>query len=265
MPLNHMSYKSLKDQVYGILEPGGDDSKFFDPFIMILIALNIIAVILESVTWIYIPYIHFFIIFNTFSLIVFSIEYILRLWAITSNVNFSKPLSGRIRYIFTPMASVDLLAVLPFYLPLLFPELRMLRVIRLFRVFRVLKLARYSESLQTFKHVIFREKDHLGFLFFCIVLLLTLSSCLMFEAEHEAQPKVFTSVPAAMWWGIVTLTTVGYGDMYPITPWGKLIGTCTVLIGICLFALLTGILASGFMEVAHESDKTLCPHCGEKI
>jgi voltage-gated potassium channel len=89
---------------------------------------------------------------------------------------------------------------------------------------------------------------------------------LMVEAEHDAQPKVFTSIPATMWWCVVTLTTVGYGDMYPVTPWGKAIGTISVLIGICIVALLTGILSSGFMEVAHSDEASgICPHCGGKL
>jgi len=144
------------------------------------------------------------------------------------------------------------------------------RALRLFRLFRVLKLARYSESIQTFVDVIRLKKEELMLMFFAILILLVISSSLMYNAEHEAQPEAFSSIPAAMWWGIVTLATVGYGDVYPITPWGKFIGSIVVILGIGLFALPTGVLASGFSEVLAQKkrehkDHFVCPHCGRYI
>lgn len=261
-----MQYNKFKDTVYGILEPGGADSRFFDPFIITLIILNVFAVILESVSWLRIEYFSYFLAFNIFSIAVFTIEYSLRVWSCTSNPQYSDPVRGRLRYMITPMAIIDLLAFLPFYLPLMLPDLRFLRSIRIFRLFRFLKLARYSKSLNTFVEVIDRTKGELGLLIFVIVLLVIISSSMMYEAERETQPEIFTSIPAAMWWSIVTLTTVGYGDMYPVTLWGKLIGTISVLIGLCLIALLTSILASGFTEVIEEKrDAERCPHCGELL
>jgi voltage-gated potassium channel len=142
---------------------------------------------------------------------------------------------------------------------------------RLFRLFRVLKLARYSESLQTFIDVLRLKKEELVLMFFAILILLVISSSLVYEAEHEAQPDAFASIPAAMWWGIVTLATVGYGDVYPETDLGKLIGSIVVILGIGLFALPTGVLASGFAEVLarkkekHRMKTMRCPHCGRYI
>ena len=263
--------QSLKKRIFGILEPGDEDSKYFDPFIMSLIVLNVVAVVLETVQWLYVRYAPLFHAFDVFSVAVFSVEYILRLWTSTEDPRYGSSVRGRLRFMLSPMALVDLLAVLPFYLPFFFPELRFVRAVRLFRLFRVMKLARYSDSLQTFIDVLRLKRDELGLIFFTIMILLIISSSLMYEAEHEAQPDAFSSIPAAMWWGIVTLATVGYGDMFPVTPLGKLIGSVVVILGIGLFALPTGMLASGFAEVvqarrdAKERAGMVCPHCGRAI
>lgn len=263
----------LKTRIFGILEPGDEDSKYFDPFIMSLIVLNVIAVVLETVNWLYVRYAAVFHAFDLFSVAVFSVEYVLRLWTCTVNPRFRDPVRGRLHYMITPMAIVDLMAVLHFYLSFILPEMRFLRALRLFRLFRILKLARYSESLQTFVDVLKLEKEQLVVMLFSILILLIVSSSMMYEAEHEAQPEAFSSIPAAMWWGIVTLATVGYGDVYPITPVGKLIGSIVVLLGIGLFALPTGVLATGFAEVLRrrkegrqkEEKPMVCPHCGRVI
>jgi voltage-gated potassium channel len=263
--------KTIKAKVFGILEPGDEDSKYFDPFIMGLIMLNVIAVVLETVKSIYTPYAHFFYALDVFSVAVFSVEYILRVWSCTEDYRFRDPVRGRLRFMATPMALIDLMAVLPFYLPFVFPDLRFIRAMRLFRLFRILKLARYSESLQTFIDVLRLKKEELILMFFAIMILLIVSSSLVYDAEHEAQPEAFSSIPAAMWWGIVTLATVGYGDVYPITFWGRLIGSIVVILGIGLFALPTGVLASGFAEVLARKkekarmEKMRCPHCGRYI
>lgn len=262
---------SLKDRVFGILEPGDEDSKYFDPFIMGLIILNVVAVVLETVNWLYVRYAPIFHAFDIFSVAVFTVEYILRLWSCTVDKRFRDPIQGRLRFLITPFALIDLMAVLPFYLPFIFPDLRFLRAMRLFRLFRVLKMARYSDSLAVFMNVLRLKKDELMLMLFSILILLVVSSSLMYEAEHNAQPEAFSSIPAAMWWGVVTLATVGYGDMYPITPLGKLIGSVVVILGIGLFALPTGILASGFAEVlqsrrdAQKRQGMICPHCGRRF
>jgi len=254
----------IKDVIFGILEPGGKDSKYFDPFIMTLIVLNVLAVTLETVQWIYLPYKHVFHAFDIFSVAVFTIEYALRIWTCTLDLRYRHPVSGRIRFALTPFAIIDLVAILPFYLPLLIPDMRFVRVVRLFRIFRILKMARYSDSVNTFINVFRSKREDLTITFFAVVVLLMVASSLMYEAEYNAQPDKFSSIPAAMWWGIVTLATVGYGDLYPITPMGKLIGSIVVVLGIALFALPTGIFASGFVEEMEKkkSPRLLCPHCG---
>ena len=261
----------LKTRISGILEPGDEDSKYFDPFIMGLIFLNVAAVVLETVDWIYLRYAFIFNAFEIFSVAVFTVEYTLRVWSCTANPDFKDPVRGRLRFMVTPLALIDLMAVLPFYLPFVFADLRFMRALRLFRLLRVLKLARYSDSLQTFVDVLRLKKEELLLMLFAIMILLVVSSSLMYDAEHEAQPDAFSSIPAAMWWGIVTLATVGYGDVYPVTPWGKLIGSIVVILGIGLFALPTGVLASGFAEVLarrkedQKKAEMVCPHCGRHI
>ena len=263
--------QGLKARIFGILEPGEEDSKYFDPFIMGLILLNVAAVVLETVDSIYAAYAPLFDAFDVFSVAVFTVEYILRVWSCTVNPKFKDPVRGRLQFLVTPLALVDLMAVLPFYLPFLFPDLRFMRAMRLFRLFRVLKLARYSESLQTFVDVLRLKKEELLLMLFAIMILLVVSSSLMYEAENAAQPDAFASIPAAMWWGIVTLATVGYGDVYPVTSWGRFIGSIVVILGIGLFALPTGVLASGFAEVLakrkeeQKMQKFRCPHCGRYI
>jgi voltage-gated potassium channel len=139
-----------------------------------------------------------------------------------------------------------LLAILPFYLLLLFPDVALVESTDLFRLLRLLKLIRYSEALQTILRVIKIKKDELIMTLVTVFILLIFASSVMFFAEREAQPEAFPSIPAAMWWGVVTLTTVGYGDIYPVTAIGKLFGAILAFIGIGLFALPAGIIASGF-------------------
>jgi voltage-gated potassium channel len=168
----------------------------------------------------------------------------------------------------TPLALIDLLAILPFYLPIFVHlDLRIIRILRLFRIFRVFKLARYSESVKILSSVIKRKKEELLIVFFVLFILLIVASSLMYFVENDAQPNVFSSIPMAMWWCIVTLTTVGYGDIYPITVLGRILGGIIALLGIGMFALPTGILASAFAEELqkkHERPK-ICPHCGKVI
>src|SRR5262249_42092093 len=150
--------------------------------------------------------------FEVFSVIVFTIEYITRLWVCTLNPKYASPVWGRLRYIFSFMGLVDLLAILPFYIPMVIRmDLRFLRALRLFRLFRVFKVERYWKSLHLLSKVLKEKRAELLMTLFAIFISLIIASSLMYYVENEAQPKVFSSIPAAMWWGVTTLTTVGYG------------------------------------------------------
>lgn len=221
-------------------------------FLFILISLNVLMVVLETEQGLYEQYIFFFFLFEIISIIIFSIEYMLRLWVCTFNPDYSAPISGRLRYALSPLALIDLLAILPFFIPFVIPlDLRILRMVRLTRVFRVLKLGRFSHAWETFSVVLRSRAEELIVSIIIIFMILTISSSVMYFVEHDAQPDKFSSIPAAMWWGVVTLSTVGYGDIYPITQTGKLIGAIVAISGIALFALPAGIIVAGFVENVH--------------
>ena len=199
---------------------------------------------------------------------VFTVEYVLRLWTCTMHREFSRVVVGRARFALTPLALVDLIAILPFYLPMILPfDLRFIRILRLVRLLRLLKMGRYLESMRTLGRVFTSKKEELIIAISIVSILLVLASSVMYFLEYEAQPEAFSSIPAAMWWGVATLTTVGYGDVYPVTPLGKVLGGIIAITGIGIFALPAGILASGFAEEIQErrGKGRLCPHCGQDI
>ncbi len=263
--------RKLKKRLHDIVDVAVDGDKLsraFDIALFILISLNVLAVILESIQTLSIEYNSYFKTFEIVSVIIFSIEYAVRVWSCTEHNEFRKPISGRIHYIITPFAITDLLAILPFYLPLLIPfDMRFLRALRLIRLFRIFKLGRYTESLRTILKVMNAKKSELMTTAFAVIILLIITSSLMYLVEYDVQPKAFSSIPAAMWWAIITLTTVGYGDIYPVTALGKLLGACIAILGIGLFALPAGILGSGFVDEIRQknSKKSICPHCGKAI
>jgi len=239
-----------------------------DIFIIILIILNIIAVILETVESLYDSASQLFRYFETFSVIVFTIEYVLRVWTCTLNEKYKNKVTGRIKFIFTPLALIDLFAFLPFYIPMIIPfDLRFLRGFRLLRLVRVLKIGRYSEAVRLFGRVLNAKKAELLTAIFIIFVLLIISSSLLYYVEREAQPDKFSSIPQAMWWGVVTLTTVGYGDIFPVTPLGKFLSSIISLLGIGLFAMPTGILSAGFVEEIRKrrEGRKKCPYCGADL
>ena len=261
---------ALRQRVHELLEVStaeNPQSRAVDLFILGLILLNILALILETVESLQARATAAFQVFEKVSLIIFSVEYVLRVWSCAAVARFSRPVRGRLRFMLTPMAIVDLLAILPLYLPLLGLDMRFVRVVRLLRFFRLAKLFRYSRALRLLARVLMGHKEELLSTLFVLLILLLLSSCLMYFAEHEVQPEHFSSIPATMWWGVITLTTVGYGDYFPVTGLGKLIAAIIAVLGIGMFALPAGILGAGFVEALQkdESSPHRCPHCGKEI
>jgi voltage-gated potassium channel len=140
------------------------------------------------------------------------------------------------------------------------------RLLRIFRLLRLLKLGRYHSSLGLLGKVLKNRREELTISLVLVLMLVVVASTLMYALEHQAQPKAFSSIPAAMWWGVVTMTTVGYGDVYPVTAAGKLVAGLSLLLGVGLFALPAGILASGFSEeLGRERPMPVCPHCGKPL
>ena len=236
-------------------------------FIASVICLSIFSVILETEPDLYRDYNDYFYAFEVFTVIVFSLEYILRLWCIVEEPGFENPILGRLKYLLTPLALVDLLAVVPFYLPALITvDLRFIRILRLVRLVRVMKLGHYSKSLSLISKIVHRKRSELAASMFILAILLLVASTVMYYIEHDVQPQQFRSIPAAFWWGIETLTTVGYGDVAPITALGKFCAAIIAILGIGLFGLPAGILASGFLEeVQHNHNRLICDECKRSV
>ena len=227
---------------------GGRAGRVFNLSVIAIIVLTALAIMLETIEPMTNAGRGAFAAFEIISVAIFTVEYVARVWSCTEDPAYSHPLWGRLRFAVQPLAIVDLLAILPFYIPLIVGlDLRFMRVLRLLRL---LKLARYSKSMSLVGHVLRSRRDVLLSTMLVGFVLLFFASVFMYLAERETQPEAFSSIPAAMWWGVVTLTTVGYGDLYPVTPIGRGLGTFVALLGIGLFAMPAGILGSAFVDGA---------------
>jgi voltage-gated potassium channel len=264
-------------RLYEFLEVARDGdraSKICDSFILILIGLNVAAVILETVEGVSERYFFYFLGFEVFSVVIFSFEYFLRIWVCVEDPRYRHPVWGRLRYMVSFLAIIDLLAILPtFVYPpfVVYPENRTHTLLRMLRIMRMLKLARYSVALQLLFRVLNRAREELFMAFMVILILVVLMSGVMYYVEREAHQQIgsdaFASIPSAMYWGAITVSTVGYGDVTPLTSAGRFLSAVMSLLGIALFALPTGILSYEFMNElqSRRQRKSVCPHCGETI
>ena len=248
----------IRDRIFQLLEkaqPGDTASLVVDRVLAFLIVANVIAVTLETVDEIYQAFAPAFTLFEIISVIIFTIEYLLRIWVSASNnaSRFDAPFRRRLSYMLSPSGMIDLLAILPAFLPFFTSvDLRWLRILRLLRMF---KISHYSSALEDFFSAIYHERTAFAGALYLFCVTLFLSSALMYLVEHSAQPEVFSSIPETLWWSLITLTTVGYGDVAPITAIGKVIGGITAFMGVCVVALMTGIVASAFSsQVSRRQD-----------
>ena len=185
--------------------------------------------------------------FEVISVSVFSVEYLLRIW--TADLLYPSARHPRLKYVFSLMALVDLAAILPFFLPFISVDLRFLRMARLFRLFRLLrvfKLGRYVDALITVTTVIKKSSSQLIVSVALCLFVMLFSAIVMYTVENPVQPEQFPNVIASLWWAICTLTTVGYGDIYPVTDVGRFFASIISLVGIGIIAIPTGIIAAGF-------------------
>ncbi|MEM6551068.1 MAG: ion transporter [Planctomycetota bacterium] len=239
-------------RVFQIIETarsGDTASRLFDLALISLILINVMAFIASTVESIQEHYGLALATIEAISVKLFIIEYCTRIWACTASRQYPHPVTGRLRYALRPVMLIDLMAILPtLLLGLTGIDGRALRAIRLVRVFRLLRLSRYSDSLDMTLRVFQRKLPDLLAVFLVLLILLVLCSSVMYYAENSAQPDAFSSIPATMWWAAITLTTVGYGDISPVTGLGKLVATCVAFIGIGMFALPAGILAAGYSD-----------------
>ncbi|AFM05423.1 Kef-type K+ ransport system, predicted NAD-binding component [Bernardetia litoralis DSM 6794] len=251
-----MNYSILRMRVYTIIERGEKYDKkslYFDYFIIVLVLLSVISTIWESYPEANQNYQKYFYGFEIISITVFTLEYLLRLWTAPLKYPYLPAWKAYLKYFLSFIALVDLIAILPFYLPFLgVGDLRLLRMMRLLRLLRVFKLNRYSRALNLVYDVLKERGEELVTTVFFALILLLVSSTLMYYVEHDINPQGFPNIIATLWWAVVTLTTVGYGDVVPITMLGKILNGITALIGIGVVALPTSILSAGFLEKVQE-------------
>lgn len=266
-----------KKKVHGLLHPEivGDKrwDKIINVFIIVLIILNVIAVIVETLPAVQkdagkMLILHYF---EIFSIIIFTIEYLLRVWSSNHEEKYKGSFVGRLKYIISPGAIIDLLAILPFYLHRIIGfDLRLLRMLRLLRFLRLFRLTAYMKSAKMISNIFKTRINELVLSLILVLFLIIISSSVLYFAEHlhpENKYK-FTSIPATIWWAVVTLTTTGYGDMYPMTHIGKIMAGIIMLTGVAFFALPAGIITAGFLEEFRKTRKKkshICPHCGKEI
>ncbi|MCE1246456.1 MAG: ion transporter [Firmicutes bacterium] len=261
---------SAKRMLFHVLEGIGTKNehrigRYVNAFLMLLIAINIASVILASDTQVYYKYSNQLRIIEVISIIIFTVEYILRFWVCSVNPMF-RGLNGKILYFMSPFAFPDFLALLHFYIPgVVVWDLRFLRIIRFGKMTSMLRVSKYSHAIRTLFRVLHKKREAIRMSVSFVLTMLIISSCFIYYIEHDAQPKAFSSIPASMWWSVITLTTIGYGDMYPITPLGKFFGALVAFFGVGLFALPAAIFGSGLIEEMElQKRRTTCPFCGKR-
>lgn len=242
---------TLRLRAYWLLSPDAQSRKglsWVNRGVTVLILLSILIAVLESEPSIYQEFTYGFFLAEIGITSAFAIEYAARVWASADDPRFGSGLMGRLRYCISPAALLDLLAITPLFLSIVGSEAFLFRLLRLLRILRLAKLGRYSTAMSAIADAIRSRRYELAASVACAAVLLLISSTLLYLVESEAQPEAFGSIPRAMWWSIATLTTVGYGDVIPVTTLGRVFGGVTAVIGIGLIAMPTGILAAAFSD-----------------
>ncbi len=276
----------MKRRIFEIISPATKDDSFsrvFDLVVIVLIVLNVISISMSTFEELPHSMYIFYDSVEIVSVVVFTFEYLLRLW--TSDLLYPHlgKVKSRLRYMVSFIAIIDLISILPFYLPFIVAmDLRVLRTLRIIRLFRIFKLNRYSRALSSIQEVLKRKASQLTSSLSVILLLILITSIIIYNLETEAQPEKFNNAFSGFWWSIATFTTVGYGDIVPVTVAGKIFSSVITFLGLGLIAVPTGIISAGFVELDNErhereheleelleleqaKDKHFCPYCGEKI
>jgi voltage-gated potassium channel len=250
---------TFRRRLYRVLEAGHIFNwkvLLFETLLITLIITNVIAVTMDSVKNIGDRYATQFYWFETISVVIFAVEYSLRLWTAVEDPRYGGkgPLWGRIRYALTPVMVIDFLSFAPSFIGIFIPSALDLRILRLFRLLRLMKIARYSPALSTLIEVVKAERRALLGTLLLIVCIMVISAYLIYIIEGPVQPDKFGSLPSALYWSVTTLTTTGYGDITPVTALGRLVAGVTMMFGLALFALPVGIVATNFVTEIHRRD-----------
>ena len=263
----------MRRRVYEILtEPRPDDrvGRVISFALLALIAANVVASVVETDAEIRASAPQFFHDFELVSVVIFTIELVLRFWSCSADPELGGGLRARLRLALRPMSIVDVLAIVPSLFELLMHglfDLRFLRVLRLLRVFRMLRVPRVSRAFSTLVRVITSRRAELGITLAFVIVATLVAAGVMYLVERGEAGTQFTSIPRAMWWAICTVTTVGYGDLVPMTAVGRFVAGVVAFIGICAIALPVGILSSGFVDEINRKNREAitsppCPCCG---
>ncbi len=267
----------MRRRLYEVLERARDDDRLsavVDIAIISVIGVNVVAIVIETLPWVTPPLARVLYLLEVVSVVLFTVEYVLRLWTARYRRPGQGGLAGALRFAVSPAGLIDLLAIVPFYLPLIGVDLRFVRVLRIARFLRLLKLGRYLRSVSLFGKVVRERRDELLITVMMTALVLLVASILMYYIEGEAQSDKFPNILSSLWWAVVTLTTIGYGDVVPVTGWGRLLSGLVAVMGIGLVAVPTGIVSSGFIEELAkrrrndgdgEAADGFCPHCGAPL
>ena len=243
--------RSFRAKVFALLEPTGHSGRlhvYFDNFIVFWVALSISCVIFETVEPLHILFAREFYVIDVLAFSIFTLEYAARLYAAPENPNYQGVRAPRWSHVKSGAAIIDLLAILPFLLESFFKQHLDLRFLRVFRLMRMLKLTRYTSAMETLYKVVLREWQVIFASVFVMMLLVVLTASLGYLFEHPAQPDKFENIPQSIYWAVVTLASVGYGDISPITPMGRALTVILALVGIGIFAIPAGLLASAFTD-----------------
>jgi voltage-gated potassium channel len=237
-------------------------SRNFNRFLAVLILVNAAAVALETDVEFASGYESYFTALEAFSLAFFLVEYLARLWVCVEHDKYRGRSWPRLRWATSLVSIADFLALATFYLPY---DLRFLRLLRLVRLLRVADVQAFSVTLERLRASIRERHDLLVVSGLLMFIALFVSAALVYHFERAAQPKAFASIPAAMWWAVVSLTTTGYGDIAPVTPAGRFCAALALVFGVGIFALPAAILTSAVISASERARVDVCPHCGRRL
>ena len=255
----------LRAQLFHILHkpsPQNPLARHVNYFLTFLILSNALCVTLETIPSLGSTYQTLFIIFENISTALFAIEYFTRIWVCVEQERYAAPVTGRIRYALNPLPILDLIVISTFWLPI---DLRFLRIARIVRLLKVLQLEEFHEALERISTGLAKRRQLIIVSVMLMLLSIYASSAMVYQLEHATQPDVFSSIPATLWWALETLTTIGYGDMIPVTGAGRLFAGLISVFGIGVFALPMAIITAVILEAGSTNTHAptpVCRHCG---